>query len=298
MRQFILGTDWWTDCDDAVAVRILARAHLAGQCRLLGVGMNACMPYSAPSLRAFMDQEGLSEIPLAIDREATDFGGKPAYQENFAKKYAPHLRNTDFPDSLSLYRKLLADAEGPVEILEIGYPQMLSALLQSGPDEFSPKTGLELISQKVTKLWIMAGKWDGDGEKENNFCRNPRSRVAGEILCRLWPTPTTFLGWEVGYGILTGGELSKDDPLRQIMADHGSAVGRHSWDPMLVLLALTGNEADAGYDIRKGWATLDADTGANHFTPDPHGPHQYVIKREPDGYYRDAINRLIDSNRR
>lgn len=27
MRKFILGTDWWTDCDDVVALRILARAH-------------------------------------------------------------------------------------------------------------------------------------------------------------------------------------------------------------------------------------------------------------------------------
>ena len=26
-RKMILGTDWWTDCDDAVAVRILAREN-------------------------------------------------------------------------------------------------------------------------------------------------------------------------------------------------------------------------------------------------------------------------------
>lgn len=295
MRQFILGTDWWTDCDDAVAVRILARTHGDGQCRLLGVGMNACMPYSAPSLRAFMDQEGLSEVPLGIDPDATDFGGSPAYQENFAKKYAPNLRNTDFPDSLSLYRKLLATAEGPVEILEIGYPQVLAALLQSGPDAFSPLTGLELISQKVTKLWIMAGKWNGDGEKENNFCRNSRSRTAGELLCRLWPTPITFLGWEVGYEVLTGGLLAPDDPLRQIMSDHGSANGRHSWDPMLVLLALVGDEAAAGYTTVTGRAALDADTGANHFVPDPEGLHQYVIKARPDEYYQTAINEIIRS---
>ena len=25
MRDFILGTDWWTDCDDAVALRIITR---------------------------------------------------------------------------------------------------------------------------------------------------------------------------------------------------------------------------------------------------------------------------------
>lgn len=26
MRKFMLGTDWWPDCDDAVAVRLIIRA--------------------------------------------------------------------------------------------------------------------------------------------------------------------------------------------------------------------------------------------------------------------------------
>lgn len=295
MRHFILGTDWWTDCDDAVAIRLLARHVTAGKCHLLGIGMNACMPYSAPSLWGFLQTEGIGSVPLGIDAAATDFGGAPAYQERFAKKYAPHAVNEDFPDALSLYRRLLADAREPVEILEIGYPQVLAALLTSGPDEISPQTGMELISQKVSKLWIMAGKWDGDGDRENNFCRNPRSRVAGELLCRMWPTPITFLGWEIGYGVLTGGELSSTDPLYQIMADHGSATGRHSWDPMLVLMALIGNERTAGYDTVTGRAAVDADTGANHFTPDPRGPHQYVIKTMPDSFYQSSINHILRS---
>mgnify|MGYP003296410011 CR=1 FL=1 len=29
---------------------------------------------------------------------------------------------------------------------------------------------MELVKEKVSKLWVMAGKWDADGEKENNFC--------------------------------------------------------------------------------------------------------------------------------
>lgn len=40
MRNFILGTDWWTDCDDAVAVRILARAHKSGKICIKGIGVN------------------------------------------------------------------------------------------------------------------------------------------------------------------------------------------------------------------------------------------------------------------
>ncbi|MBR5869059.1 MAG: hypothetical protein IKZ21_06385, partial [Clostridia bacterium] len=73
------------------------------------------------------------------------------------------------------------------------------------------------------------------------------------------------------------------------------ADGRHSWDPMLVLLALIGEEQAAGYDRVSGWAVVDPDTGANHFTPDPTCPHAYVVKHKPDDFYRNAINRSICS---
>ena len=53
MRKMILGTDWWTDCDDAVAMRLLARAVKAGEVSLLGIGINACMPFFGLLLRAF-----------------------------------------------------------------------------------------------------------------------------------------------------------------------------------------------------------------------------------------------------
>ena len=49
MRSFILGTDWWTDCDDVVALRLLARAHKAKEIELLGIILNGCMEYSVTS---------------------------------------------------------------------------------------------------------------------------------------------------------------------------------------------------------------------------------------------------------
>lgn len=54
MRKFILGTDWWTDCDDAMAVRLLANAVLSKKAELLGVGINACMEYSTALLNRFL----------------------------------------------------------------------------------------------------------------------------------------------------------------------------------------------------------------------------------------------------
>ncbi|MBQ7386956.1 MAG: hypothetical protein IJW03_02195 [Clostridia bacterium] len=294
MKKYILGTDWWTDCDDAVAIRILARYIKEGKIELLGIAMNACMEDSVASLRAFCELEGIGDIPVGIDLEAVDFGGNPPYQTRVRERFNPNGTNADAEDALGLYRRLLAAADEPVEILEIGYPQVLTALLQSEADEYSELSGIELVKSKVSKLWIMAGKWDKDGEKENNFCRNERSRVAAKALCELWPTPVTFLGWEIGIDVLTGGNLPESDYLHDILVYHGSGAGRCSWDPMLVLMALIGDEEAAGYRSVTGYASVKAEDGTNYFREDANGPHKYVIKAKDNDYYKEQINKIIE----
>lgn len=294
MRDFILGTDWWTDCDDAVAVRLLARAVRRGEVGLLGVGINACMADSVASMDGFLRKEGLADIPLGIDLAGTDFGGQPPYQKRLAQYARRYRQNEEAEDAVRLYRRLLAQAKDKVEIVEIGFLQVIAGVLQSGADEVSDKTGMELVREKVERMWVMAGKWDGEGERENNFCRNARASTAAEAFCRLCPVPVTFLGWEVGVHVLTGGHLLPGDVLGDVLRDHGSAGGRHSWDPMLMLLALTGDTQRAGYDAVRGWARVDADTGANFFQRDVQGRHQFVVKAREDAFYSETINALIE----
>ena len=293
MKHILLGTDWWTDCDDAVALRVISRFVREGKAHLLGIGINACMPYSVASLKGFLMAEGIGDIPVGIDRDATDFGGTPPYQKRLAETYAPTMTNEDAEDAVHLYRRILASARERIEIVEIGYLQVLTAVLKSRADDISQQSGLELVRANVSKIWVMAGKWDKDGERENNFCRNPRSRLAGKEFCRLCPVPVTFLGWEVGYDVLTGGGLDPTDHLYHVLSDHGSADGRHSWDPMLVHLALIGDEELAGYSSVTGVASVDAQTGQNYFRPDPYGLHRYVTKKHEDEYYVKQINHFL-----
>lgn len=296
MRKLILGTDWWTDCDDAVAVRLLARAHKAGEISLLGIGINACMKFSVSSLKGFLASEGVENIPFGIDRAATDFGtwnSEFLFQRHLTEAFCPTGTNADAEDAVRLYRRLLASAEGKVEIVEIGFLQVIAAVLESEGDDLSPLKGRELFLEKVSKVWVMAGKWDGDGETEHNFCNNDRSRRGGEAFCRLCPVPVTFLGWEVGVDVITGDKLAETDPLHRVLVDHGSANGRHSWDPMLALLAMIGDETAAGYRAVKGYATVDLDTGANHFSECTEGLHAFVVKEKEDVYYKNEINRRI-----
>lgn len=295
VRSFILGTDWWTDCDDAVAIRMLARAHKDNRIKLLAIGINACMEHSVTSLDGFVADHGVTDIPFGIDLAATDYTGTPSFQKILAPKAVRYSKNEDAEDAVSLYRRVLAESESKVEIIEIGFPNVLAGLLESRPDGISPLSGIELVREKVEKMWVMAGKWDEIGGLEHNFCNSPRSRRAGEVLCRLCPVPITFLGFEVGETVISGGNrvLFEDDMLYSVMCAHGSKDGRSSWDPMTALMALVGDEHVSGYKTVRGTARVDAATGANYFEKSNDGLHCFVVKSCEDSYYEDMINRMI-----
>ena len=292
-RPFLLGTDWWTDVDDVVAMRVFARAHNAGRIRIKGVCVNACMEYSCPSLDAFLQNEGLPDTPIGIDRNATGYGGNPPYQKRMAQSPGSHRSNADCIDAVRLYRQALA-GEASVEIAEIGFCQVLAAVLRSPPDDLSPLPGRELLAQKCKHIWAMAGKWDEPGGREYNLSHTrPNCRAASDFYENC-PVPVTFLGFEVGLNVRTGDVLKgRDDLLARALRDHGSENGRHSWDPMLALLALAGDPETAGYSTVRGQAKIDPEDGKNQWIPGEHGPQRYVVKARPDDFYRNAINAMI-----
>ena len=200
---------------------------------------------------------------------------------------------TDAEDAVSLYRRLLATANSPVEIIEIGFLQAFAKLLESNADEISPLNGIELVKEKVKKVWVMAGKWDENNGIEHNFANNERSRHGGAVFCQKCPVPITFLGFEIGCDVITGDNLDENDHLYKTMCKQGSSHGRFSWDPMTALLAVIGDEEKAGYDTVCGKAFVDELTGANSFTVCAEGKHKYVIKKFDNDYYKTMINNII-----
>ena len=291
--NLIHGTDWWTDCDDIAALRLLLRAHKAGLIRLLGIGINSVMEYSAPSVAAFCAYDGL-EIPIGVDKSAVRDGKDCRYQKLLAE-YPHYIQNNDeCPDAWRLYRRLLAELDGKADITDVGFPQIIMQLLKSGPDEFSPLSGVELVREKVSRVWLMAGKWDEPDGKEYNLSAYPMCSEAGDYLCRNCPAPITFVGFEVGTDVITGGNVPEDDPLRRAFIAHGSANGRCSWDPLTVLTAILQDETAAGYGVTQGFASVDPLTGKNNFVPDKNGPHRYVKQLHEGQWYAERINALLE----
>ena len=136
-RTFFLGTDWWTDCDDCVALRILARAVRADKVTLAGIAINACMEYSVASLDGFLRTEGLSSIPIGVDADATDFGGNPPYQKRLAQYAHTYRSNADAEFDSGLIYEL--------SVLRRYVAGLLEKVCRKRPDTVKAKMLMELV---------------------------------------------------------------------------------------------------------------------------------------------------------
>ena len=291
----IFGTDWWTDCDDVAALDLLLRAHAQGLVDLKAIGVNSVMRYSAPSVKAMCEQYGLGDIPIGLDRAAERKGFMCLYQKKLASFCASGFVNADCPEAYKLYRAALASVAEKAVIVEVGFPQILTELLQSSPDEFSGLGGERLVSETVKEIVVMGGRWDRSRGMEYNFFAYPVNRKAAAFLCGHCPVPLTFLGYETGKSVITCGKHTPG--LTGIAyAAHFSPRGRSSWDPMTALYAVTDNAAEAGYRKVRGRAAVNPKTGANSFTPDPSGPHAYLVKEKEDEFYREQINGIFGND--
>ena len=291
-RQIILDTDWWTDVDDAMCVRLLAKAHRQGSVRFAGLCLDAVRETSVPSLAAFLSYENAPEMPLGADMEATDYNGLPCYHELLVGYGKAHnIPNSKPEDAVRFYRRLLSEAKGKVDILCVGYPNALARLLQSPSDEFSKLKGLDLVRKKVRHLWMMAGNYP-DGS-ENNFKRTPRSRAAGAVICSQWPTEITFLGYEVGVDVLAGASLGAGDLLHQVVCKLMPQGRRSSWDPLTAWVAILGDARAAGYELVRGINSVDSATGANVLVENKAGRHYYLKRLHPVPWYEAKLDSLL-----
>lgn len=284
------GTDWWTDCDDVAALRLLCRAHKAGAINLQCVCADAVMEHTAASIDAFMLNEGV-QAPVGIDK---NYSGDPSHckYQHILKDYPHRVENSGCDDAYRVYRRALAELDGKADITEVGFPQIIHQLMISEPDDISPLSGMELVRQKVNKIWLMAGKWDQENGREFNIYYTQAGRDAADYIFKNSPVPVTCLGWEIGNTVITGNLKDENDMLKIAFNTHGSVNGRSSWDPMLVLLAIINDEEKAGYNKVCGQAYVNTQTGENNFT-EGEGNCAYVVKKFDDSYYADLINELI-----
>jgi hypothetical protein len=288
----LFGTDWWTDCDDVAALDLLLKAHRYGLIKLKAIGVNSVMPYSAPSVKALCEQYGLGGIPIGLDRRAERKGLFCLYQKKLAAHCRTGFSNADCPDAYKLYRSALASLTEKAVIVDVGFPQILMELLQSQPDDCSDLNGSALVKAKVSEIILMGGRWDKPVGREYNFFAYGLNRKAAAYICAHCPVPLTFLGYEVGKDVVTGGK-TVPGLVGVAYAAHGSGNGRPSWDPMTALFAIIGDAEQAGYQKIRGNAAVSSGSGANRFVPDADGSHAYLVRERENRFYQEQIEELL-----
>jgi purine nucleosidase len=298
----IWDTDWYTDVDDAVDARGLLYLEKLGYFDIVAAIVDTAAANGAPSLDGFFRSEAGRAITIGqVSPDlASDLVAGGPFQANMLAATKPLASNASlYPDSTTVYRTALANTNGTVDIVAVGYMHALQALLQSPADSISPLTGQQLVQAKVGRIWMAAGQWPSG--TENNFSRTTTAKAAATYVITTLTslaTPITFLGYEVGVSVSVGANLFGDAPssdlLLKALVDHGSTSGRPAWGPLMTLMAAIGSPSAAGYTTVQGTAAVDAN-GANTFTTSASGPHQYVVKAQSDSVYSAAVNQMLVS---
>ncbi|MCK5680734.1 DUF4038 domain-containing protein, partial [bacterium] len=243
--KVIFDADIDTDCDDGGAFAVLHALADNGEVEILATIVSTRYPYSAPCVEAINRYYGRPDIPIGAPKSTwTDTGSRGSkYARQISEEYETTLNsNDDAEDAVKVYRRILAAQESnSVVILSVGYLTNIRDLLESGPDDISPLSGVELVRQKVSR-WVCNGAEYPNNYNPGvwgNFTPDPTS---AHIAVRDWPGILWFCG--EGRDLYTGGLLYQTpatNPVRRIYELYGVNT-RPSWDPISTLFAVRTNE--------------------------------------------------------
>jgi inosine-uridine nucleoside N-ribohydrolase len=284
----ILDTDIGSSTDDLFAMEMLYRYMDEGRCKLLGVVVNRMGDDYAALADVMNTYFGHGSIPIGMER-----GGikNPSVFIDYRNLYK-HTTETgelmfkrtlsdysQLPNGWELYRRLLASQpDHSVSICSTGFVSSLVQLLVSEPDDISPLSGVELVSQKVKCLYLMAGVFTSSEEPDYNFLQDP---TYAKLLFEHWPrsVDVVFSPMEVGNEIEYRPETVISDiswtdihPIKEVYKKYNCDTGQKMWDPMAVIQAVEGDEVFTLSE--RGIVTLTPNAGTI-FTPSATGNHRY-----------------------
>lgn len=245
----IYDTDMDTDCDDAGALAIIYEYVKREKAVLLGVIADSVSPYAAACCEYLGKYYGI-EVPVGavssrLCAGEERFAGYRRHMDQMNKTqgynrlFADMMQkeDTDYPDAVSVYRRILAEAEdNSVTVVCVGVLTAVAAAVLSGADEISPLTGAELFAKKVCRVVSM-----GDPDLVGlgfNWGMDKVGAIDFFEHC-----PVSVYASQSGTEVVTGASLSdkfpEEHPVRRIYEIYnGPHTGRCSWDLIAALYAL------------------------------------------------------------
>lgn len=279
INRVILDTDISSDVDDAGAVAVLHALANQGHVQILAMMASSGDPWSGPCLDALNTSFGRPEIPIGVIKN-----NAVTHVSKYTKYLAEHYPNTNSkslekPSALDVYRKVLASQpSSSVTVVSVGYLSNLSRLLESGPDQYSPLDGKNLVTEKVKRLICMGGEFP-QGREWNIY---QDAEAAANVVSH-WPTPIIFCGFEIGDKIMTGQILqtaAEGHPLREAYRLYNNLKNRQSWDQATILLAgnlLDATTPDKYLDISDPGKVHIDQNGNNTWEATLNGKHHFII---------------------
>lgn len=277
----IIETDMGNDIDDALALATALRAADEGQLDLLAVGCHKNSPTAAAYTDAVCTWYGHPEVEVAMSlTPVQEFSAYPDYtavEKDFAKT------RTDYPEPVSLYRKLLSQArDHSVVFVSLGFGTTLAQLLESTADEYSPLGGAELVALKTRGLSVMAGSYGGKKRPEYNV-KNDISAM--RTVFEKWPTTIWQNPFEIGKQTMYPGHLVEENlgfsvpnPVAEAYKVYQNMpYDRPGWDILSVIYPL---KPELFTSSEAGTVTVDED-GYTWFSPKSGGRH-YVLSATID----------------
>ena len=302
----ILDTDFGSSTDDLFALMMLYHYMEEGLVDLKGVVVDREGVKNAELVDVFNTYYGHPDIPIALERNGVknprcfipyngvcdlkDQQGNPLF------KRSQDLSNC--PEGYKLYRQLLSKAEDKsIVIVAIGFVTTLAELFESGADEYSQLSGVDLFGQKVKSVYIQSGRFEsGDSLSGYNMrAASKQSAIFYDKLPKnvdLIMSPSN-IGDMMNYlpqDVLVDLSATEQNPIKAVYTNYTCDTGQRMWDTNCLVNAVLGDEA---YHMSpRGWVKF-VDKGEESlmlFTPDPAGNARYQLPG--DTYF--AEDKLMD----
>ncbi|MBR1520941.1 MAG: hypothetical protein IJ635_06860 [Bacteroidaceae bacterium] len=304
--QMILDSDFGSSTDDLFALMMLNHYIDEGRVDLKGVIVDREGDKNAGIVDIFNTYYGHPDIPVGLERNGVknprcfipyngicdlkDAQGKPLFKRTFD--------SSQCPDGYKLYRKLLSNAEDKsIVIVAIGFATTLSQLFESGADEYSNLSGLDLFGQKVKAVYIQSGRFEA-GDSLCGYNMRAASRQSAVFYDKLPKNVELYMspsnvGDKMDYlpkDVLVDLSYTEVNPIKAVYTNFTCDTGQRMWDTNCLVHAVEGN--DAYYLSPRGWVTF-VDQGEESlmlFKQDPNGNARYQIPG--DSYFSE--NKLMD----
>ena len=292
--RIILDTDMGSSTDDLFALMMLHRYMDMQRCKLIGVIVDRMGRANADIVDVLDTYYGHPDIPIGLETQGQEETHVwiPYHNLAYARttEGVPMFQRTvgdegSYMEGYKLYRKLLAEQpDHSVTIASIGLVTTLARLLLSGPDEYSPLNGQELVRRKVKSIYAMGGVFGDAVEPDYNFKQAiDFSMTFFELLPK--EVDVVFSPGEVGDPLDYRPELVIADmdwtdhhPIKWAYQFLNCNTGQKMWDPQAVINAVEGD--DFFKLSERGWVTLTR-RGETLFTPDPKGNCRYQYPGDP-----------------